>query len=400
MYNKCIQKKVCQKKSYKNLIQKYNTTIFSNNSSKSNKLDNSLITTISNKKNNNDIILNKIKQNKKRTQLNLQKNQKEIHNKNNVVQNISKNSKTIDNSSSTNISNTLFHSIDNSRNFINIKKFNHINFPLINQNIIEPKNNIKFNNLRNKVNGKREKTPLKKEEKNKENLNNLATNYKKMMHVKTNNKINIKQNKTPRQIKVNKNNNLKRCLNNINNYDNNKVIGSGIRNRNIINNISQRLFSHLTVSSKNKIRKRTLYSPKKKLFNNIKNKSTLKRAKTCPLNPKIKFKRLLTSQYSESRFYSKITNFHQKRFQRKKSVDKTINYALGNLTNYNNSYIFNDSKINKEINNDKEKNNLIQNFNNYFKNNSNSNIINNININIKRYSTIEKVKSKGKLVSK
>ena len=81
-------------------------------------------------------------------------------------------------------------------------------------------------------------------------------------------------------------------------------------------------------------------------------------------------------------------------------MDKTINYALGNLTNYNNSYIFNDSKINKEINNDKEKNNLIQNFNNYFKNNSSSNIINNININIKRYSTIEKVKSKGKLVSK
>ena len=185
-------------------------------------------------------------------------------------------------------SNSLYDTIDLGRNAINKISIN------LNKKIkIAQKIKIKS----------KEKTPFK----NKINIQDNKENYQ----------TNIASNKFKNIYKINKtktNNNFQNKSNNIsinnknhNNYSffkNNNLLKSTNISKENINNISLRLFKKETISSKNKLKKSILYTPKKRNELNNKNIYSKTRAKTIQQSAKRLSKYLLTSQNSESRFYT------------------------------------------------------------------------------------------------
>ena len=237
-----------------------------------------------------------------------------LHNniRNNYISKLSKNKN--NDSSLMNLSNELYNAIDLGRNAIN--------------NIINLKNETKI-----KV---KEKTPYKNKllnnQENKENYhtNIIKTKQKFFYKTKTTNNLNnIKTNK----IKNNANNdNYKYLIFN----RNNNLLKSSKTTKEHINNISQRLFKKLTISSKSKTKKTLLYTPKKNL--NINNKYSKFSSKTVHRSAKKIFKDLLTSQNSQSRFYiNKLLSPKEENLIKAKSKNKRgsmytkINYAYNNI---------------------------------------------------------------------
>ena len=240
-------------------------------------------------------------------------------------------------SSLINISNELYNSINLGRNAINMN----------------------FNNNKNPKKVK-EKTPFKNMIKTQENKENFQTN----ITIKTKNIYKTKTNtilKNYQSIKLDKHNT------NINNKNKNILCKSMNITQDNIKDISLRLFNKKTISSKNKIKKSIIYTPKKKTEENNKNIYSNLRAKTCQPSAKKMVKYLLTSQKSESRFYTKnifpplekeVNN--DKNFIKKKtgSIHKKIDYALANFKNLNNiEYItsINTLKNSIQLNNNKAK---------------------------------------------
>ena len=251
-----------------------------------------------------------------------------------------------------NISNYLYNTIDLGRNAIN---------KLIN---MKEEKKIKV----------KEKTPFKnKININQDNKENLLTNI-------INNKMkNIYKTKTSNNININKTHNYYN-KNNLYTKNSNNLLKSTNISKEKINNISLRLFSKETISSKNKLKKNLLYTPKKKLLNK-KNDYTHMRAKTVQFSAKKMVKYLLTSQNSESRFYTNKTlspkndkHNNNKEIKSKKktgSVYSKVNYALNNINNINSITSINTrlntelTKKNKDkniININKDINNEIHNF--------------------------------------
>ena len=235
-----------------------------------------------------------------------------------------------------NLSNELYNTIDLGRNAIN----NIIN--------LKKETNIKLN----------EKTPDKKKllnnQDNKENYhtNILKTNQKFFYKTKTTNNLNNK--KTNKIIDNTNNENYKYLFSN----RNDNVLKSSYTTKENINNISQRLFKKLTISSKSKTKKTILYTPKKDV--NINNKYSKLRTKTVQRSAKKLVKDLLTSQNSQSRFYinkllsSKEENFVKNKSKNKRgSIHNKINYAYNNIKQINDISELNKIK-NSELNNKKE----------------------------------------------
>ena len=237
------------------------------------------------------------------------------------------------NTNLTNLSNYLYNTIDLGRNALN--------------NLINIKEEKKI-----KV---KEKTPFKNKinnnQDNKENLN-LHTNLVK-------NKIkNIYKTKTSNNININKTHNYY-TKNNLYKKNSHNFLNSTLTSKENINKISLRLFSKETISSKNKLKKILLYTPKKKLLNK-KIDYTHIRAKTVQYSAKKMVKFLLTSQNSESRFYTNKTlspnnnNIKEINLKSKKktgSVYSKVNYALNNIKKINdiNSITSINTKLNTEL---------------------------------------------------
>ena len=382
--------------SNKNNFIKYKTNIILNKSKRSNILNNTLSTSISTNINkNNNIYKNKpINKN----QINLQKNVK-INKKQLLSQNISNITKI--NDSLKIASKELFNKAKKGRNAINIKGFKHMNSLKDNIDKKRSGNIIKITNLNRTLDKatvrKRQYTPHIKKMQN-----------SKITEDRKNKMKNSKDNLSPYQIKVKKNDNL-------NNYVHTKKylsVKQIIKTKKYINEISQRLYSKETVSSKNKMRKTIIYTPRKKL-NSINNTNhnhfhnLIKKSKTCIIKRKSKL--LLTSQNTESRFYTSKTLsppkfiIRQQRFQRGSSIKENIDFALHNLHNITScKNLFNNiSSIKQETNNDnKENSNMINSTNNMLNINHSNSILNSININQSQYSTVEASKSKGGLISK
>ena len=286
-----------------------------------------------------------------------------------------------------NISNELFGSINEGRKCINRT--------LVDEKSHRTKNIKKY--INKTVDHKlKAKTPAKT--RNKVKNNSIINNKIKDIINKD------KENKKPNPLKNNKNINNINNINNISkknlNNDNSIVIGNILKNKIDINlnNISQRLFSKETISSKNKIKKNCIYTPKRKT--NIKKIEIKKRSKTCQKNSKKIIRYFLTSQNSESRFYTTKSispnNFnYKKKNQKRNSINSKINYAFENLQNCNNIYKL--STFHEEENNDnKENKNIVNNNALCTSNNNHGNANNNINI----IQNKEKNKTKGGLISK
>ena len=361
-----------------------NLNSISNNIIKVNTLSNYMNNKLTNK------IYKKKDKSKNNVHINLYKkplkyiNKKEINERNILNQK----TKTID-FSLMNLSNELYHPMNDERKAINYK---------FRQNLKNFNNEIK-NNINKTVDYKiREKTPGKK----KINCNNSQINYKKI-------RDNIKQeNKKLYQLKVENNRNNNR--NQMNEKTNYIDIGSITRSKKNINDITQRLFLKETISSKNKIKRNLLYTPKIK-SNDYKSKKIYRlRAKTCQINSKKLIKSILTSQNSESRFYTikalspKEIDF-KKKFKKKDSINNKINYAFENIkiyNNINNLYFIQNIGINETKKNNNIMNNTIVNTNNIGNIDTNLNTIvnDNENKNFMKNPIMEKRKSKSGLISK
>ena len=384
-----FQSKILSKK---NNFIKYHTNIILNQPKKSNILNNTLSTSISTNinKNNNTSKIKPI--NKK--QINLQQNIK-IARKKLLSQNISNIAKITEDSLKI-ASKEFINKAKNERNAINIKRFKQMNSLKGNNDKKKSGNILKCinsNKTLDKSGRKRQYTPFSKKMEN-----------SKITEDKKNKIKDSKENSTPYQIKVKKNNVL-------NNYINTKKylsVKQVVKTKKYITEISQRLFSKETVSSKNKTRKAIMYTPRKKLNSNNNIHNLLKRSKTCIIKRKSKL--LLTSQYTESRFYTSKTlsppkfKVRQQRFLRRSSVKQNIDFAIHNLhkiTSSKNLYN-NMSSIKKEANNDnKENNNMTNSTCNILNfNHSNSILLNTISINQSQYSTVETSKPKSGLISK
>ena len=366
-----------------------NTNLKKHNTIKPNKLDKTMNTYMKNGLNDN--INNKKDDNvtKNKSRIHLYKKptipvvKKEVKEKNINAQKI----KAVDYPLS-NVSNELYNSIEQGRHAINLKKINDTRIV----------NNEKKHDLKNKQKANKtvdyklkEKTPIKK--RTKENNNIIINNKKSRVNI---NKEKEKETKTINQVKVKKNNN--NFKNNIKDEDY-MIIKSILNRKNSINDISQRLFLKKTISSKNKIRKSVLYTPRNKF--NKKDKKIILRSRTCPMNFKKKVKYLLTSQYSESRFYTKtisIDKNNKKKFSKRNSINNKINYAFENIKNYNG---INLSTIKpEEENEDKENNNTINNIDKDIINRSKKLVYNKVNINYINSPTNETTKFRGGLISK
>ena len=302
----------------KNLI-KYNTNIILNKPKRSNILNNTLSTSISTNINKNTNI-NKSKP-INRKHIYLQKNIK-INKKKLLSQNISNIAKITGDSLKT-TSKEVLNKTKNERNAIYIKGFKQMNSLKDSKDKKRTGNILKYidsNKTLDKSGRKRQYTPYAKKIEN----NKIIEDRKQKIK-------DSKDNLTPYQIKVKKNNNL-------NNYINTKKylsVKQVVKTKKYINEISQRLFSKETVSSKNKMRKAIIYTPKKKLNSINKIHNLLKRSKTCIIKRRSKI--LLTSQNTESRFYTSKTlsppkfKIRQLRFQRRSSIKQNIDFALHNL---------------------------------------------------------------------
>ena len=379
--------------SKKNNFIKYNTNIILNKPKRSNILNNTLSTSISTNINKN----NNINKNKplNRKQINLQKNIEK--NKKKLISQNTSNIAKIAGDSLKITSKDVFNKTKNKRNVINIKGFKHMNSLKDNKDKNRSGNILKCinsNRTLDKSGSKRQYTPYAKKVQN----NKIIEDRKKKIKDR-------EDNLTPYQIKVKKNNNL-------NNYTNMKKylsVKQIVKTKKYINEISQRLFSKETVSSKNKMRKTIIYTPKKKLSSINKIHNLLKRSKTCIIKRKSKL--LLTSQNTESRFYTSKTlsppkfKIRQQRFQRRRSsIKQNIDFALHNLHKIKSSKDFfnNILSIKQETNNDnKENSDMINSISNNILNINHSNSkLNCISINQSQYSTVEASKSKGGLISK
>ena len=275
-----------------NASQNLSQTHYQNeNKIKSNKLN--VSQPISNFKSMNNSISNK---NKKEKKIHVNLYTKPINN--NIRFNYFKNQNKTKNKdfSLMNLSKDLYNSIDIGRkainNFINIKK----------EKIIKAK----------------EKTPFKKRINIEDNKENILTNI-------TNKTKNIYKTKTSNNFKTYKINT---------NYNFNTT-------KENINNITLRLFKKETISSKNKLKKSILYTPNKKQNLNSRNHYSKSRARTCQQSAKKRIKYLLTSQKSESRFYSNENlsfeeNKNEIKNKKKKDSFKTqIEYSFNNIKNIN-----------------------------------------------------------------
>ena len=366
-----------------------NSILISCNSNKINTLSNYLNNKINKKKNKsiNKILINLYQRPFKYI------NKKEIKERNNPIQK----SKTID-FSLMNVSNELYNnSIYNGRKAINYKNFKQNNKDLNNGR--KQVKNIKKNINKTVDYKSKEKTPVKKKIKyNKSQINiiKIRDNIKKEKEIQNLNNLKV-------------DNNRHNSKNNINDNSNFYVIGSINRNKISINNITQRLFLKETISSKNKIKANIFYTPKIKL-NNQRNKKIIRlRAKTCQMNSKKNIKSLLTSQNSESRFYTikslslKEIN-RKKKFKKRESFNDRINYAFENIQTYNT--IINMPSFQNEKNSDGKENNntinriIVKNNIEDLKNNLNIKYYDKKNINYLKNPTKEKRKSKGGLISK
>ena len=375
----------------KNLI-KYNTNIILNKPKRSNILNNTLSTSISTNINKNTNI-NKSKP-INRKHIYLQKNIK-INKKKLLSQNISNIAKITGDSLKTTSKEDL-NKTKNERNAIYIKGFKQMNSLKDSKDKKRTGNILKYidsNKTLDKSGRKRQYTPYAKKIEN----NKIIEDRKQKIK-------DSKDNLTPYQIKVKKNNNL-------NNYINTKKylsVKQVVKTKKYINEISQRLFSKETVSSKNKMRKAIIYTPKKKLNSINKIHNLLKRSKTCIIKRRSKI--LLTSQNTESRFYTSKTlsppkfKIRQLRFQRRSSIKQNIDFALHNLhkiTSCNNYFNNNILSFKEEANNDnKENSNIINSSCNILSINHSNSKLNCISINQSQYSTVETSKSKGGLISK
>ena len=377
-------KKIKKKNSY--ISNKSNLISYNTNTIKTNKLDYSLTSHINNR--NNDIKKNEKSKNK--THINLYK--KPLKNINKTEKTKIEKSEKNDYFSLMNISNDLlYNSINEGRKAINNSKFYKQD---LNEKNNTNKNNKKYNNktvdykLKDKTNSKKDV---------KDNYCNSIINKKRIKDIKDI-KERIKVNKRYNNFKnIKNNNNSKTNLNN----ENYTIIGSVSRSRKCINNITQRLFSKETISSKNKLKKNLLYTPKKKI-NDIRNKRLRLRAKTCQINSKKIIKTLLTSQNTESRFYTTKTlspKEHKKKIRKRNSITSKINYAFENIQNYNKKY--NISFIqSEEINDNKENKENNNNINKINNNNPFNTLNNNETITYLINKTKEKSKPKGGLISK
>ena len=377
--------------SNKNNLIKYHNNIILNKPKRNNILNNTLSTSTGTNINKNNNI-NKSKP-INRKHIYLQKNIK-INKKKILSQNISNITKITGDSLNIN-SKEIINKTKNERNAINIKGFKHMNSLKDKKEKTRSENILKCinsNKTLDKLGRKRQYTPYAKKIENKK-INEVVKKKLK----------DSKDNLSPYQIKVKKNNNL-------NNYINTKKylsVKQAVKTKKYINEISQRLFSKETVSSKNKMRKAIIYTPKKKLnsINNIHN--LLKRSKTCIIKRRSKL--LLTSQNTESRFYTSKTlsppkfKVRQQRFQRRSSIKQNIDFALHNLHKITSckNYFDNNLSIKQEENYDnKENSNMINNTYNILNINNNNSKLDYISINQSQYSTVETSKSKGGLISK
>ena len=368
-------KKFTKKKSFLN-----NTSNTSNFMSYNNKLkaNNSLSKYMNNKN-----IIKKNDKSKNKIHINLYKKPlKEMNKSKTKETNLSKKK---DFYSLINESNTLYNSIDEGRKAIN-NNYKNNNITLINKKTERIKIN-KNNNYNNKT---FEHKLIDKVFKNKNK--DTAIKDKKIIDSLYKRKDNKK---SSQNNIIRKNNNIK----NINNdNDNDFIIGNNVRSKNSINKITQRLFLKETICSKNKSRKNLLYTPKKKI-NNSKSKTTRLRTKTCSVNSRNKVKKLLTSQYSESRFYT-IKAFspdeynNKKKYKKRNSIYKEIDYAFSNIKNIKKIYNLSLIKT-EETDKNKENKNTI---------NYNKNLVINNNIQLKQNNINknenENYKNNGGLISK
>ena len=225
------------------------------------------------------------------------------------------------------LSNSLYDQIDLGR-----KAINEISF--------------KFNSklkkaLKIKIKSK-EKTPYKNSLNNQDNKENYHTN---IINNKTKNIYKIHKIKTRNNFQKNNNN----SFNKYSFFRNNNLFKS----KENINNISLRLFKKETISSKNKLKKRLLYTPKKKTDINNKNFYLKIGSKTIQQNARKMNKYLLTSQNSESRFYTNKTFFPRENTNDIVDPKKTISfYTKEDLRNINISIIntIKNSNISKNTN--------------------------------------------------
>ena len=279
--------------------------------------------------------------------------------KNGYITKASNNNRTKDISLS---SNSLYDTIDLGRNAINKISIK------LNQKIKgAPKIKIKS----------KEKTPFKNKINTQENKENYQTN---ITSNKTKNIYKIYKTKTNNNFHKNIN---KSYINNKNNnysfFRNNNLLKSTNTTEEIINNISLRLFKKETISSKNKLKKSILYTPKKRNELNNKNIYSKTGSKTIHQSAKKLSKYLLTSQNSESRFYStKIffpeTNKIQSNKKKRGSLYTKVNYALNNIKNISSINAIKNSNISKNSNDNSNNNNEPSLINN---NKNNKNLIHN-----------------------
>ena len=292
-----------------------------------------------------------------------------------------------------NKSNDLYSSIDRGRNAINLKQLKVNPYGEYGDGGISKRNKEKKDVNKTVDDKLKHKAIITK--RNKDNKTKIMNNKDK-----DKDKDKDKNNKKPTQGKIKNNkNNLKKVLND----EDTIIIRRLLRSKNSVDDISKRLFLKKTISSKNKIRKRILYTPKRKL--KAKGKKIL-RTRTCPINFKKNVKNLLTSQYSESRFYTKTispvqSNFFHKKLKKKNSLNNDeISYAFNNLKT-NNSYNILENKPEEESEN-KENDNTINNIINNTININNDTANNTINNNDSNMisSITSNDKNKGGLILK
>ena len=269
-----------------------------------------------------------------------------------------------------NVSNNLYDTIDFGRNAINKISFN------IKQ---APKLKLK------------EKTPFKNRINIQENNKNYETNI---------------INKTKNIYKTKTSNNLKKHTNNYFSslfMRKNNLLKNVSKTKENISNISLRLFKKETISSKNKIKRHILYTPKKKEDLNDKNIYSKLRVKTVQQSAKRLSKYILTSQNSESRFYTNktlspenINNVNNKNKKKHGSLYSKVNYALNNIKNLKS---LSNTNSNIALLNKIKNTNLKQNKNSYLIKESNENCQNNSEIHNYLYHNINSPLSQEIIIS-
>ena len=298
-----------------NSINNQNTNS-TTNKIKVNKLNSSQQISINTSMNNN---INKVKNVKNRRQINLYSKPFQFTNNNIIKSSIKKyyyetkvfNKNKNKDFSLMNSSNSLYDTIDFGRNAIN--NLNNISSDIKKETKIKVK----------------EKTPFKNRINLQENKENYQTNV-------TNKIKNIYKTKTSNNLK-----NRDKISFNFVYQRNNNLLKSTSTTKENINKISLRLYKNETISSKNKYKRHILYTPKKRQELNSRHNYSKSREKTIQKSAKRMSKYLLTSQNSESRFYTdKTLSPEEKNIKKKKgSVYSKVNYALNNYKNITNPNI-------------------------------------------------------------